>query len=121
GGYERVATDIKRLGTTLDGLEAGHDVLGSPDFRCGDLEPECLGNCLHLTHLQHRGGIANIGHDRQSAETGDNLAQELDSLADKIDKLDRQAGDIATRSRQTSDKAAAHRVVYKREDDWDDR
>jgi hypothetical protein len=35
---------------------------------------------LNLFHLQHRGWIANIGHDRQPAQTWDDLAQKIESL-----------------------------------------
>ena len=76
--------DIKCIRAALERLEGGRDILGSPDFECGDLEAERAGRCLNLAHLQHGGGIADIGHDRQPAETGDNLAQEFESLASKI-------------------------------------
>ena len=86
-----------------------------------DLEAERAGRCLNLAHLQHGVGIADIGHDRQPAKTGDNLAQEFEPLAGKIGLLDRQAGDVAARSRQTRDEAGADRVARRREHDRDDR
>ena len=79
------------------------------------------GRCLNLAHFQHGSGIAGIGHDRQSAQTRYNLAQQFESLAGKIGRLQRQSGDVAARSRQTCDQAAADRVVRNREDDRDDR
>ena len=115
------ATDIKCLRAALERLEGGRDILRSPDFECGDFEAERAGRCLNLAHLQHGAGIADIGHDRQPAETGDNLAQEFESLASKIGLLERQAGDVAARSRQTRDQAGADRVRRHREDDRDDR
>ena len=115
------AHDIKCLCAALERLEGGRDILRSPDFECGDLEAERAGRCLSLAHLQHGAGIADIGHDRQPAETGDNLAQEFESLAGKIGRLDRQAGDVAARSRQARDQAAANRVRRRREHDRDDR
>ena len=121
GGYERVGTDIKRLRAALERLEGGRDILGSPDFECSDLEAERAGRCLNLAHIQHGGGIADIGHDRQPAETGDNLAQKFEALAGKIGGLERQAGDVAARSRQTCDQADADRVRRQCEDDRDDR
>ena len=75
---------------------------------------------LNLTHLQHSSGTVDIGHDRQPAKTGDNLAQKFESLASKIGLLGRQTGDVAARSRQTRDKAGANRVRRRREDDRDD-
>ena len=86
-----------------------------------DLEAERAGRCLNLAHLQHGGGIADIGHDRQPAKTGDDLAQKLESLAGKIGCLERQAGDVAARSRQARDETAADRIARHRKDDRDDR
>src|SRR5205807_257163 len=60
-------------------------------------------------------------HDRQPAETGDNLAQEFESLAGGIGRLTRKAGDIPARPRQTCDEAEANRVGCQREDDGYDR
>ena len=74
----------------------------SPDFERDDFKAERAGRCLNFAHLQHGVGIADIGQDRQPAETGDNLAQKFKSLAGKIGGLDRQAGDVAARSRQSS-------------------
>jgi hypothetical protein len=64
--------------------------------------------------------IADIAHDRDSAETGDGLAQKFEPLASKVGLHICQTGDIAARSRQTGDKAAAHRVPRRREHDRDD-
>ena len=108
--HERVGNDIKCLRAALERLEGGRDILRSPDFECGDIEAKRAGRCLNLAHLQHGVGIADIGHDRQPAETGDNLAQEFEPLASKIGLLDRQAGDVAARSRQARDQAGADRV-----------
>ena len=45
--------------------------------------------------------IADIDQDRQSAETRNNLAQKFEPLTNVVDRLERQAGDVATRPRQT--------------------
>jgi hypothetical protein len=76
---------------------------------------------LNLTHFQHSLGIGNISHDCQPAETGNNLAQEFESLASSVGLLDRQSSDVATRSRQTDDQAAADRIDRNRKDDGDRR
>jgi hypothetical protein len=86
------------------------DILCSSNFECGDIEPEQAGGCLNLAHLGCCVGCADIGHDRYSAETGDNLAQEFESLASEIDILDRQAGDVAAGPRQARDQTVANRV-----------
>ena len=62
-------------------------------------------------------GLPTLPHDRQAAEIGDNLAQKFESLSSEISELDRQAGDVATRSRQTSDDARANRIACPCEDD----
>ena len=115
GGNERIDHNIKCVRLALERLEGGRDILRSPDFECGDFEAERAGRGLDLAHLQHGCGIADIGHDRQPAEAGDNLAQEFEPLAGKIGRLDRQSGDVAARSRQTCDQAAADRVDRHRE------
>jgi hypothetical protein len=69
-----------------------------------------MGRCLGLAHFQYGAGIADIGHDRQSAKIRKNLAQKADTLADGIGALDRQAGDVAARSSQTRDQAGPNRV-----------
>ena len=63
-----------------------------------------------------RGGIAGIGHDRQRAETGDNLAQQFDSLTSNIaDWFDRPVtlppgrARLATRPVPTGSPAARRR------------
>jgi hypothetical protein len=62
-----------------------------------------------------------IGQDRQPAETGDNLAQKFQSLGRNIELLDRQAGDVATWSRQAGDQAGTGRVPRCRENNRDNR
>jgi hypothetical protein len=58
---------------------------------------------------------------RQSTEFGNNLTQEFEPLAGDISALVRQPGDVATRSRQARDEAAANRVIQQCENDRDDR
>jgi hypothetical protein len=55
---------------------------------------------MSLAHFQHGVGVADIGQDRHRAKTGKNLAQHFDALTGKIGLLGRQAGDVATGSRQ---------------------
>ena len=72
------------------------------------------------SHLQHGDGIADISHDRQPAETGDNLAQEFQPLAAASRSPGRQAGDVAARPRQARDQPLRPGRRH-REDDRDDR
>jgi hypothetical protein len=54
-------------------------------------------------------------------QTCDNLAQQLKSLGGSIRLLQRQAGDVAARSRQRLNHAGADRVSHRREHDRNDR
>jgi len=63
----------------------------------------------------------NVGHDRQPAEAGNNLAQEFEALVSKIDLLERQPAGVAAGPRQARDYAGANRVSRRRKDDRDGR
>src|SRR5215467_7050901 len=117
----RIGSNIKRLRATLERFEGGRDILRSPNFESNNIEANRAGRGLSFAHFQHRGGIAGIGHDRQMAQTGDNLAQEFEPLAGKIGGLGRQAGDVVARSRQAWYEAGADRIVRRREHDRDNR
>src|SRR5262249_12853575 len=49
------------------------------------------------------------------------IAQKFETLAGSLRLLERQTGDVATRSRQTRDQAGADRVPRRRENNGDDR
>ena len=102
-------------------MKGERDILRSPDFGCGELNTEHVGFPLRLAHYQDVARIAGIGHDRQSAEVGDKLAQESKSFANGVGRLERQAGYVAARPRQTCDIAARNRVERRGEDDRDSR
>jgi hypothetical protein len=61
--------------------------------------------------------LAKIANRR----TWNNFAHEFDPLASSVGELVRQAGDVATWSRQTVDDADANRVRHRREHDRNDR
>ena len=106
---------------TLQRVEGERDVLSPPDVEREDLEAERAGRRLNLAQLQRGIGTGEIGKDSKSAQTGDNLAQELKSLAGSIGPLTRHAGNVAARSRQGRDEAAADRIARRREHDRDHR
>jgi hypothetical protein len=120
GVQKWVRTDIKRVRAALERPERGRDLLRSPDFERGDLKAERARCSLSFAHFQHCGRILEIGQNRQTAKTLDNLAQEFEPFAGKIGALQRQAGDVAPRPRQARDEAAADRVVCCREHDRND-
>src|SRR5215469_16058740 len=121
GGSERAADNIKCLRVILKSIKGERDILRWPDFGCGDLNTEHVGFPLRLAHYQDVARIAGIGHDRQSAEVGDKFAQESKSFANGVGRLERQAGDVAARLRQTCDIAARNRVERRGKDDRDSR
>jgi hypothetical protein len=50
------------------------------------LESELTGRRLQLAQLQHGERIADIAHDRQTAQVGNGLAQQVEPLSGKIDR-----------------------------------
>ena len=63
----------KGVHTARERVEGGADIFGSPNFGGDGFDAERAGCGLNLAHVQHGGGIADIGQDRQSAESGDDL------------------------------------------------
>jgi hypothetical protein len=63
----------------------------------------------------------DVGYDRQLAKSGDDFAQEFDSLASKIGCLVCQAGGVAARPRETGDQALGNRISRDRENDRNGR
>src|SRR5499427_11027309 len=61
--YEWVANDVDGLRIPLERLEGERDVLCSPNFRCGDINPKRAGQFLERTALQQGICIAGIGDD----------------------------------------------------------
>jgi hypothetical protein len=68
----------------FDRLETRRDVFVSSDFLSDHLKTECAGGGLNLAHFEHSAGIAKVGHDCQTPETGYHLAQKFDSFAAEI-------------------------------------
>jgi hypothetical protein len=116
-----VARDVQCVRSILESLDGGRNILHAPNFNAGRIEAERTGECLNLTHLQHDRWQAAIAHDRQPAETGDDLAQDFEPLACKVGRLVRQAGNVAARSRQTRNVSAANRIIRCPEHDRNDR
>src|SRR6516162_2808708 len=109
-----MADDIKCFPAALEYLERGRDILGPPNFKFGRFKAKRAGCSPSVTHLNHRGGVSDIGHDRQPAETGKDFAQEFDSLACKLDLLDRQASHVAAGPAEARDNAIADCVRHKK-------
>ena len=85
--YQPVGTDIKRFAAALERLEGGYDILRMPDFGCDGFETQRARCLLNLAQLQHGEGIIDIGHDRQPAQAGNDLAQKFEPLASRVAHL----------------------------------
>src|SRR5262249_11223911 len=116
-----VGTDVKCFGAALKLLEGARNVLLSPDFESGNFETERACHRLDLAQFPVGCGIVHIGHDRQPAETRNNLAQKCEALASKLGMLGGQSGNVAARLRQRGDETGTDRVRCRREDDRDGR
>jgi hypothetical protein len=99
GRHKWRAAHIKCIRAALERVERGRNILGSADLRSDYSEADRAGRRLSLDHFQHGGWAASIDQDRHRAETGEDLAQHFETLAGKIGLLDREAGDVAARSR----------------------
>ena len=100
GIYQRARTHVQRLRAALERLEGRRNVRSAPYFEHLEVKADFTRCGLNLRYLQDRAGIADIADDRQSAQIGERLAQDLESLAGKVDGLNRDAGGIAARSHQ---------------------
>jgi hypothetical protein len=119
GVHEPVRTNVKCFRTALDRLESVRDIFGSQNFECIEFEIERAGRRLSLAQLQHGEGIIDIGQDRHSAQTWNNLAQDFDPLAGKLVRLDGHASDIAAGPGQAGDNAVGHGVPHPRKNNRD--
>jgi hypothetical protein len=104
----------------------GHDARLMParyvrPFSKGQKDAERARGCLHIAHLQRRAGVADIGEDGEPPKTGNNIAQNFQSLGGEIVGLQRKAGHIAAPSGKACDKAGAKRVRRNRKHDRDCR
>ena len=81
----------------LERVESRTDVLRAAEGPGAYFQPEYARSCLSLGYLW----IAEIGHDCQATQARHNLAQEFEALTDKVGCLDREASNVAARSRQT--------------------
>ncbi len=97
------------------------NVLGAPDSERCEIEAERASRRLNVVGLQHGIRIASVEHDCHSAELRDDLAQEFEPLGDKIGLLNRHSGNVAARSRETRNQAAADWVDRHGKDDGGDR
>ena len=69
--------------------------------------------------LQCDGRIAEIAEDRDPLHRRHQFAEELEPLAGGLGECQRQTRDVATGSGQACDRAIAHRIGARRDDDRD--
>jgi hypothetical protein len=89
GTGERSTNNIKGLRATLECLEGRRDIRHLPDFQRDRLDAERASRGLDLIQLPHARWIVGIRQDRQSAKSGDDLAQEFEALARKFGRRER--------------------------------
>ena len=81
---EQVLTDIECVRAAFNRVQGGRNILRPSDFKRLELESERTGRRLQLAQLQHGERIADVAHDRQAAQVGNGLAQQVEPLAGKI-------------------------------------
>src|SRR5215467_10721114 len=99
GIYQRAWTHVQRLRPALERLEGRRDIRSAPYLEHFGINANFTGCGLNLRYLQYRPGITDIADDRQSAQIGECLTQDFESLASKLGGLNRDAGGVAARSR----------------------
>src|SRR5215470_4871168 len=72
------------------------NIFGTQNLRCRYLDTEGAGSGPNDADLWHGGRVVAVEQDRQSTQTRNDLAQQLEPLAGEIDILGRQASKIAT-------------------------
>src|SRR5262249_56068659 len=82
--YQRIATNINCVHSTIERVEGGHDILGPPEFECSDLKTKHVGRCLSCVHFQHGLWVSDIGQYPQPPEMAHHLVQYFYSLAANI-------------------------------------
>jgi len=116
-GKQRIPLNVDSLRAALEPLDGGRNIRGSADLESGDIEAQGPARGLNLAQLHDCVVHADIDHDRQPAQSGDQLAQEFKALADEIWHLIGQARDIAARPRQGRHQLVGDRVCYRGEHD----
>ena len=99
-GNESTFHDIKCIRLAFENIKNGRNILHSPDTLWRDFEAKFASNRQNIAHFEHGRGIADLKHDCQPTETGENLTQEFESLTGSFGSLDRQSRDVAARPRK---------------------
>src|SRR4029077_1130440 len=118
---ERIARDIKRVSAAIECSKRGRDIVSSAYVQWNDLDAERMGRHLNLFGLAPDHRIAPVGQYRQTAEIGNDVAQEFNPFSDGFDTLERQARHVATGPSQACDEPSANWVATHRKHYRDDR
>src|SRR5215469_5357990 len=98
-------------------LERFQGVLRLPDFQRANLEAEQGGRVLELSHLEDSKVIADVSHERQTAQMRDHFAQKLQPLAGEIISDCGKTGRMTSGPRQTGNQAGADGIAGRCKDD----
>lgn len=110
--HERVGTNIERVGVAIEFCKHRLDVLGAAHIEDGDFDAERAGRRLNIARLQEHERAIHVGENGQPSKARNNLAQQIESLADDIVSLNRQTSDVAARMREACDQSDGDGIAH---------
>src|SRR5215831_3654518 len=119
---EWLGGDEERAGTQFDqGGESGVDLAFGAGSQDMELQPLRAHRFLHVSNELLSSRIHRIHQQGNHPGLGNQLGEQLEAFGRQVAGENTEAGEVATRSRQTSDEAGADRVADAGENDRDCR
>src|SRR5262249_43015558 len=84
---QRLAHYEQRISLLRNPCDGGGNIFGTENLRRRYLDTEGTGSCPNDVDFCHGGRVVAVGEDRQSTQTRNDLAQQLEPLAGEIDIL----------------------------------
>ena len=107
---QRLAHYKQSVSLLRDPRDGGGNILGTQNRRRRYLDTKGTGSGPNDVDLYRGGRVVAVEQDRQSTQTWNDLAQQLEPLAREIDILGGQAREIAAGPRQIADQTTTDRV-----------
>src|SRR5262245_64508590 len=101
----RLAHYKQSVSLLRDPRDGGGNILGTQNRRRRYLDTKGAGGGPNDVDLYHGGRVVAVEQDRQSTQTRNDLAQQLEPLAREIDILGLQARSIDAGASQSGDRA----------------